>query len=602
MMKKIISLCGKVFIFLVLCGVTAGTVGAYMFIKGVESAPIPDSPESMSTTSAISIVASDGSPISTIQPPGGVREIVSSSQISPYMKDALTSAEDRTFDNNFGFSPRRIAAAAFGHLRGNDSSGGGSTITQQLVKNTLVGNEYSLQRKWKELLSSTRLTAAWSKDDIITAYLNTVYFGRGALGIEKAAQAYFGVHASELTPSQAALLAGVIQSPSAHDPAVNKDSAVERFNYVADQMERNGKVSDNDRQSMSFPQTIPSKPIDPSTGIMDYRGLIASQVMSELAKKGIRESDLFAQGATITTTIDPKVEKTIVDNAHDTQNRTGLLAAATSIDNSTGAIRGFYGGDEGQGYDRANNPQLTGSSFKIFTLAAALESGAVSLSTPISSDPYQIGNHTVNNSEGMSCGTCSVAEATKQSLNTSFYRIVDRLPKGPSSVRDMAHLVGVDAPLQDSDGSVNHSITLGTYGASMTQMAHGLSTILNGGIKHDAHIVDKVTNRNGQTTYFFTPSDQRVVKQSTSDGVRQALAPIADYSNNNGIGKPSYAKTGTTEHASVNGANRDGLMIGGSDNITTAVWVGTDNGAPINGLWGATYPASMWSSIMRQIG
>ena len=600
--QRMLTAMGKTLVLMVLMSVTIAVGASVFFINSVKSAPIPDAPYEMKTQSAIKIMYSDGkTPIATIQPPNGTREIVSSKNISTYMKDALIAAEDASFDSNFGFAPKRIASAAYGHLSGNQGAGGGSTITQQLVKNTVVGDEVSLDRKWKELLSSTKLTASWTKDDIITSYLNTVYFGRGALGVEKAAQAYFGKHASELSKAESVVLAGIVQSPSVHDPAVNKKSAGQRFSYVKKQMVKIGKMTQAQADAMTYPKTIAPKPLDPSTGLTEDTGLLAQQVLQELAAKKITKDDLLDAGATIVTTIDPVIQRIVTDSARAAQNSTGLLSAVVSIDNATGAVKGMYGGDDGMGYDRANNEQLTGSTFKIFTLAAGLESGAIGLDTQISSDPYQIGNHTVGNSEGMSCGSCSVADATRQSLNTSFYRIIDRLPNGASSVRDTARKLGVTSPLKESDGSVNHSITLGTYGTSMRDMAFATSTIINGGIKHSNHTVDYVSNRNNQVIYRTDTRGKRVISQSTSDDVKRALAPIADMSNGNGIGKPSYAKTGTTEHPSQPG-NRDGIMVGGSDTITTAVWMGMADGSGRSDLWGATHPGSLWSSIMRQIG
>lgn len=601
-MKTFARITGRILLVLFLIIATATVAGGFIFVKGVDAAPVPDNPQAIKTQSAIKIVASDKkTPIATIQPPNGVREVIDSRSISPFIKKSLIAAEDSSFEDNPGFNPKRIAAAAYGHLKGNTGAGGGSGITQQLVKNTLVGDEVSMERKWKELLSSTKLTASWDKDDIISSYLNVVYFGRGALGVEKAAQAYFGKHASELDLSESALLAGVIQSPSRHDPAVDEKSSHERFDYVKDQMKKHDLITQQEYDSMSFPHVVDPKPLDPSTGLDNETGHIATQVLLELASKGIKKDDLFDQGATIATTIDPKVQKAVVDSSRSAQDSTGLLSAVVSIDNATGAVKGMYGGDDGYGYDRADNDQLTGSTFKIFTLAAALNSGAVSLDTPISSDPYVIGNHTVNNSEGMSCGECSVAEATKQSLNTSFYRIVDKIPGGPSAVGDMAHKLGITSPLKESDGSVNHSITLGTYGTSMRDMAFATSTILNGGEKKTNHIVDNVSNRNGQVTYRTSPRSTRVISSKAANDVKSALEPIADYSNHNGIGKTSYSKTGTTEHPSLPG-NRDGLMVGGSDSLTTAVWMGMADGSPRSDLWGATYPATLWSTIMRQVG
>lgn len=603
-MKTFLTITRRSFIVVSLLVFTAVIAGAYIFINGVSKAEIPDSPGSLRSKSAITIYYDDGKTVlGKLQPPGGVREVIDSRKISPYMKDALIAAEDSSFRTNPGFAPQRIASAALGQLSGNTSAGGASGITQQLVKNTLVGDEVSLDRKWREILSATKLTAAWDKDDIISAYLNTVYFGRGALGIEKAAQAYFGVHASELNMSQSALLAGIIQSPSAHDPAVDATAAKKRFEYVKNQLHDNGMVSDKQYADMKLPQTIPPKPLDQSTGLTEYTGHLVSQVLMELNARGYSKDDLFDMGANIVSTVSLGVQNNIVDKATQREAATGLSTAVVSVDNATGAVKGMWGGGDGLGFNYAENPQnMTGSSFKVFTLAAALDSGAVGLNTPISSDPYQIGDHTVNNSDGMSCGTCSVAEATKQSLNTSFYRIIDRLPNGPKSVQEIAHKAGVNAPLADSDGTVNHSITLGVYGTTMEQLAHGFSTLINGGVKHSRHYVDNVKNRNNQLVYRFTDKPSRAIKQSTSEDMKKALAPIADYSNNNGIGRRSYSKTGTTEHPTAGpGFNRDGIMVGGDDKITTAVWFGTKNGDPIPGLWGAGEPAGLWSSIMRGI-
>lgn len=604
-MRMIFTFLRRAFVLLILLGVTAGLAAGFVFVHGVSQADIPTSPGSMKSKSAITFYYDDGTTVmGVIQPPGGVREIVETGKISPYMKEALIAAEDSSFYDNFGFAPQRIASAAYGRLSGQGAAaGGGSTITQQLVKNTLVGDEVTLERKWKEVLSATKLTAAWDKDEIITAYLNTVYFGRGALGVEKAAQAYFGVKASELSLSQSALLAGIVQSPSNHDPAVDPDSALERYNYVVGQMLDNGLITNEDREKMSFPETIPPAPLDKTTGLTDETGHVISQALMELNSKGYSKDDLFDAGASIVTTISPSIQKTISDQARQREQATGLNDAVVTIENNTGAIKGIWGGADGLGFNYANNPQnMTGSAFKVFTLAAALESGAVGLNTPISSEPYQLGDHTVGNSDGMGCGVCSVSEATKQSLNTSFYRIIDRLPDGAASVQRLAQSAGVDAPLSDSSGIVNHSITLGVYGTTMEQLAHGFSTLINGGVRYDRHFVDTVKNRNDQMIYRVNPGGERVISTTTSNDVKTALAPIADYSNGNGIGRPSYSKTGTTEHPTAGaGYNRDGIMVGGDDRFTTAVWFGTKNGDPIPGLWGSGAPASLWSSIMRSI-
>lgn len=578
-----------------------------VFAFGVKNADIPASPTSIGEKSAITFLANDGkTKIGVLQPENGSRKTVESFQISDNMKQAMVSAEDKTFYDNLGFNPKRIAAAAVGHLKGSDSAGGASGITQQFVKNNLVGDEYSLDRKWKEILSSTKLTAAWNKDDILTAYLNGVYFGRGANGIENASQAYFGIHASELNKSQSALLAGIVQSPSRHDPAVDPKAAQQRFDYVKQQMIDNGYISQEEKDSIKMPKTIPPKPISANIGVDSAKGHIINMALEELSKKGINKDKLFSIGAVITTTIDPNVQDTLEQTSRDVAQTNNVRVATVSTDPSTGGIRGIYGGDDGLGYNYATNPQMTGSTFKIFTLTAALENG-IGLGTQIDSSPYPAGNVTIENSDGMTCGVCSLADATKMSLNTSFYRLQDMLPEKQYTTKKVAQALGVNAPLTEPDGSTNKGITLGLYGVSPKQMSGGVSTIANKGIRNDTHIVDNVKTRNSQVFYVTNSHPTRVVPESVANEVDKALAPIAAYSNGHQLsGKTGYMKTGTVQLGNT-GQNRDAWVVGYTDKMATSVWVGTDSGRPLvnasgAAVWGAGLPADVWQRTMNVIG
>lgn len=605
--KKVFKFFTRTALVSALSIITVFIASVMVFINGVSSADIPESPNSIESESAITILASDGvTVISRLQPKDGTRIIVKPGRISVNMKNAIVSAEDRTFYDNFGFAPERIVKAALGHARGESGAGGGSTITQQLVKNILVGDEYSIERKWKEILSSTKLTASWNKDDIISSYLNTIYFGRGALGIESASQAYFGVHASELNKSQAALLAGIVQSPSNHDPAVNKKSAEDRFDYVTYQMHRNGYLDDQEYENISFPETLPPKPREVSTGIRDAKGHITSMALSELRKNGISEEKLYASGARIVTSIDINAQNGIEETSRRIAESNNVRVATVSTDPKTGSIRAIYGGDDGIGFNYATAENMTGSTFKVYTLAAALENG-IGLNTPISSDPYPVGNVVINNSGGMTCGTCSISEATKQSLNTSFYRIQDMLPKGAETTREMARRLGVDARLSEENGAVNAGITLGVYGTTPVQMSNGFATIANNGIRNDSHIVDSVYTRNGKLFYKTDSHPMRVLSDPITNEIDKALEPIAAYSNNHQLaGKTGYMKTGTVQLGDT-GQNRDAWVVGYTDNLSTAVWVGTDEGRPLVNayggmVWGAGLPADVWQEVMNNFG
>lgn len=590
-----------------LIAATMVVCGAGVFVYATSEAAIPDKRAAVEQQSAVTFLSADRSRVlAVIQPPGGARNVVDGKDIAQTMKNAIVSAEDRTFYEHLGFAPQRIAAAALGHARGRSDAGGGSTITQQLIKNTVGGDEYSLTRKIKEVFSAARLSAAWTKDDVLTTYLNLVYFGRGALGVEQAAQTYFGIHASQLDNAQAAFLAGLVQSPSGNDPAVDEQAARERFEYVTYQMHRNGYLSDEEYDAISFPKIMPPSQAPTSMGLTNENGHIVSMALAELAAKHIDKEELFASGATVVTSIVPAVQDSVVSSARNASHANNVRVAAAAVNPETGGIEGIYGGDDGLGFNYANEPQMTGSTSKIFALAAGLEQG-IGLGTQISSEPYVVGSLVLNNSDGMTCGTCSLAEATKQSLNTSFYRLQDMLRGGPADTRDMAHRLGVESPLSEEDGSVNRSVVLGAYGATMVDMAEAMGTIANGGTRSVRHIVNQVTTRHGRTLYAASTKKVQVISPMVAADIDRALEPIPAYSRGHALaGKIGYGKTGTVQLGDT-GENRDALMVGYTRRLAVAVWVGTDNGRPLRDahgamIWGASLPADVWKQILDQVG
>lgn len=586
---------------------TIAIIMGFMFAISVSHAEVPQEVKHIPDKRGITFMANDGKTVlGVLQPSNGLRNTVTSEQISQTMKEALVAAEDASFYTNPGFSGRRTAIAALQHASGNSAAGGASTVTQQLVKNTIVGDEVSINRKWNEMITATKMTMNWEKDEIITSYLNTIYFGRSALGIERAAQAYFGIPASQLNTAQSALLAGVIQSPSIHDPAVNEESSRQRFDYVVEEMRELGFIEEN--EVVEFPETIEYVPPQ-SIGLEGANGHIITTALAELDKIGYDLDKLYDIGATVITTIDMRAQDIVVGRAGAGARDNGVQVGVTAVDPHTGGIRAMYGGDDGQGFNYATSPQMIGSSFKVITLAAALENG-IGLGTNIDSSPYVTGDGAVlNNSEGMSCGNCSLAEATKQSLNTSFYRLQDMLPEGPVSTQKMAVALGIDeSKLEDEGGFVAKAITLGSYGVSTAEVAGAMATIANNGIKMKRHIVQAVKTDNGNTAYEFKDPGTRVLSDYTAGEIDKALAPIPAYSNGNQLsGKQGYGKTGTVQRGDVGGANRDAYMTGYTDNMGIAVWVGTDDGSPLvdaygASIWGAGLPATIWKDILNQIG
>ena len=397
-------------------------IPALLFGYAYTQYDVPE-PKELQPSQISTIVAGDGeTQLAKLVPPEGNRRQVTLDEIPDYVEDSVLAAEDREFWTNSGFSFTGLGRAVLGKLTGDASAGGGSTITQQYVKNTLVGDEYSYVRKIRELIYSVKMTNEWSKEDILNAYLNTVYFGRNAYGIEAASNAYFNKDAKDLTKEEGALLAGVIQSPSVLDPWVDEERSHARWDYVMDGLVEMGDLDQAERDQLVFPETRDPSEYSAYTEAPGAYGHIKNQVIDELSRVGITEDQLATGGLKVTTTIDMTVQNASTDAAHA---ELGVLqedarAAAVTIDPATGAVRGYYGGDDSNGWDYANSPLQTGSTFKIMTLAAALQQG-IDLNTYYSSAPYQLpGSQLVTNDVGAGCGSCSIAEAMKNSYNTSF--------------------------------------------------------------------------------------------------------------------------------------------------------------------------------------
>ncbi|NKV91980.1 penicillin-binding protein [Rhodococcus hoagii] len=572
-------------------------------------------PGDMKTNQVATILASDGTTeITRVVPPEGNRTEVTIDQIPAHVRNAVLAAEDRDFYSNPGFSVTGFARAARDNVLGRDSAGGGSTITQQYVKNALVGSERSLTRKMKELVISSKMAKQWSKDEILAAYLNTIYFGRGAYGIAAASKAYFGKPVEELTVSEGAVLAAVIQQPSGLDPEFNPTGAQSRWNYVLDGMVGSGTLNSADRAAAQFPQVIPSAEVDNGGGAGGPEGLVKQQVLQELSASGISEQDLNTEGLQITTTIDPKAQQAAIDavETYMEGEPEELRTAVVSVDPRSGAVRAYYGGQDGSGYDFAQAGLQTGSSFKVFGLAAALDQG-IPLSQMYDSGPLTVNGISIGNVEGESCGTCTIAEALKRSLNTSFYRQMLSMDNGPQAIADMAHkagipeeIPGVGKSLTEPDGNgPNNGIVLGQYQSRPLDMASAYATLAASGVYHQPYFVQKVVTADGTVLLDRgTPAGEERIDDAVADNTTAAMTPIAAYSRGHGLagGRPSASKTGTAQLGDT-GANKDAWMVGYTPSLSTAVWVGTEQGLPLVNsyggmIYGSGLPSDIWKATM----
>ncbi len=579
-------------------------------------------PGDIRTNQVSTILASDGSELAKIVPPEGNRVDVNIDQVPVHVRQAVIAAEDRNFYSNPGFSFTGFARAFKNNIFGGDTQGG-STITQQYVKNALVGAQRAgiggLVRKAKELVIATKMSGEWSKDDVLQAYLNIIYFGRGAYGISAASQAYFGKPVEQLTIADGALLAALIQRPSTLDPAVDLDGATERWNWVLDGMVDDHALAPRERAAQQFPPTVPPEQARARNQTTGPNGLIQRQVTRELMDLfNIDEQTLNTQGLQITTTIDPSAQKAAeaaVAKYMEGQNP-DMRTAVVSIDPHNGAVKAYYGGSDANGFDFAQAGVQTGSSFKVFALVAALEQG-IGLGYQVDSSPLTVNGIKITNVEGEGCGVCNIAEALKRSLNTSYYRLMLKLKNGPEDVAEAAHQAGVAGSFpgvahtlseDGKGGPPNNGIVLGQYQTRPFDMAAAYATLADSGIYHRPHFVQKVVNAEGRVLFDSTNSDnageQRIPKD-VADNVTSAMQPIAAYSRGHALsgGRPSAAKTGTTQLGDTD-ADKDAWMVGYTPSLSTAVWVGTTRGdIPLVSKWGGPIygsglPSDIWKATM----
>ena len=581
------------------------------------SAEVPD-PSAVQSNQIATVTAEDGTTVlAKIIPPEGNRTLVPLSEVPQTTRDAMLSAEDRDFYRNPGFSAAAYLRAGRDNLLGRDDAGGGSTITQQYVKNAFLSSERTLSRKMRELVISAKMARQWSKDDILAAYLNTIYYGRGAYGIAAAAQAYFAKPVAQLSLAEGAVLASVVRTPSILDPETHLDQLKARWNYVLDGMVGMGVLKLGDRDAVRFPDIVPpAKPDDDAAH--EPAGLLRTQVVRELHAAGISDQEINTGALKITTTIDPRAQQAALDAVHRTLDGQPpqLRSAVVSIDPRSGAIRAYYGGEDGVGYDFAQAPLQTGSSFKTFAVLAALQQG-YTLSSQLDSSPVTVNGVRVTNVEGESCGTCGMAEAFKRSLNTSFIRLTQAI--GPKAVADAAHQAGIpqEIPgvpgisLTEPDGIPAPSVVLGVYSVRPIDMASAYATIAASGNYHQPYLVQRVLAGDGRVLLDRAvpgagrplPQPQQRFSRDITDTATKAMQPIPGYSNGHNLaGRPSAAKTGTTQLGDT-GENKDAWMIGFTPSLSTAVWVGGDQSQPIRTagggmIYGSGLPSDIWKRTM----
>ena len=566
--------------------------------------PVP-SADDIAVTQVATFNYADDSPLATVRPDNVNRISVPLEQVPVPVQQAVLSAEDRSFFSNPGFDITGIGRAVINQLTG--GIGGGSTITQQYVKVTTGNDQNSLFRKFREVVLAAKISKEMTKEQILENYLNAIYLGRGAYGVQAASQAYFGKDVGQLSASEGAMLAGLIQSPSRWDPAKNLETSKDRWAFVLDGMVAQNWMTPDERARQQFPQWQESSGNQGGGIPGDDRGHIYNAARSELEKLGISETEINTQGLTVTTTVDPKAQEQAAEAIEKAMKGQPdkLRSSLVSVDPKSGAVLAYYGGENGVGLDYASVLKQPGSSFKPFVLAAALQApDPIGLgATYDGSSPQMLAGTKVTNSEGVSCGRCSVKEAMTKSINTVFYRM--GLDVGPAKVAEAAHQAGIPADLLPNPTG---GISLGDREVHPEDMAGAYATFAADGMKREPYLVSKVTASDGRVIFDrgSTDSGQQVMDPEVARNVTESMTDVASSSEIglNG-GRPVAAKTGTVQ-SGTEGENNDAWTVGYTPSVSTAVWVGTDDNTPIRNsagrpIYGRMLPGTIWQSFMNDV-
>jgi membrane peptidoglycan carboxypeptidase len=576
-------------------------------------------PTDLPAKQVATILYSDGSVMARIGPTN--RTDVTISQVPEAVRFDVLAAEDRGFYSESGISFRGTARAALNDLKGGNTQGG-SGITQQYVKNVYLNDSRTLSRKLKELAIAVKIDRQYSKNQILEWYLNTIYFGRGAYGIQAAAQAYFGVNVEKLTLNQGAMLAGLIQAPSDYDPAVAPTLARQRWNYVLDGMVSTGHLGAGTRAGLTFPKTV--RPSTTQLGSTGPVGLIVNRVKAELSADGVDEAELNTGGLRILTTIDKSAQQKAQDAiakayAHPTAKQKNLKKALVAITPATGAVVAYYGGANGKSsyVDYAQAWRQPGSSFKPYTLATALQQNvdgkkpAYNLSSRFDAkSPVRIeGTLLHNDPSDPTSGHFTLKQSMTQSLNTVYATLAHDV--GDANVAATAHAMGIPAVRPGTktktlqlNGSTGFRIGIGGYEVRPIDQATGYATIANGGTTHPSYFVQKVTTSTGRTIFTRKTKGTRALDPKVANDTAFGMEGVAAFAKQTlADGRTVACKTGTAGIEATS-KNSDAWMVGFTTQISVASWVGSNSLSPIynnsgSSMYGRNNAGTAWKLFMN---
>ena len=522
------------------------------------------------------------------------RRSVDLDQISPYVLEGVVDTEDVRFYQHNGVDPQGIVRAVFAQLAG--GSEGASTITQQLVRNTVLSDEQfdmTLKRKVREAYIAIQMEKVYTKDQILNMYLNTIYFGHSAYGIQAASITYFNKNASDLTLAEAATLAGLPQSPSSYDPFVNPEAATSRRNQVLDHMLSSGDITQEEHDAAAAePMALSEGSVTDSQGSYPY----FTDYVKQLLLEDFDQDTVMQGGLKVYTTLDPVAQEAAQDAVATQLDRIGndqLDAALVAVDPDTGYIKALVGGKDYSSYQynlATQAERQPGSSFKLITLVAAINEGMNPQVYLNCNSPLQMSSTwKVQNFNNASYGTISLTKAFALSSNTGFVQVINAI--GADKVVTMAKAMGITADMQAYD-----SLTLGTANVTPLQMAEVYATVATNGVHRDAIAITKIEDRNGNTVYEHQDSPTQAVPAAVAQAAREVSYGVTKgdgtanvVASTMRVNQPVGGKTGTSENY------RDLWFCGYTPQYAVAVWCGYHQEAAVRvyGSYGHPYNTSV---------
>ncbi|HET6780792.1 MAG TPA: penicillin-binding protein 1A [bacterium] len=571
-------------------GALAGVAASFSLVPDISKVYDPPS-------EATRIYAATGELIASVYREN--RDYVTLEQIPLVMQQAVIAIEDERFYQHSGIDLQAIARAAWRNLQARELREGGSTITQQLARSVFLTSERTLKRKVAEALLAIEIERRLSKREILERYLNQVYFGQGAYGIEMAAQVYFSKPASELGLGESAMLAGLVRAPSRYSPYRNLELARYHQRLVLRRMVQLGYITRERAYEAGARQPI-TLARQRNVGLTSIRApYFVSYILPHLLER-YGEEQVYRGGLQVYTTLDPSMQSAAdravrdgLEEAHNARLNVSQ-AAVVAIDARSGYIRAMIGGSDwtqtqfNRAYQARRQP---GSAFKPFIYTTAIEAGwrpwKMLLDAPVS---YWsgAGYWRPKNYDKKFRGPVTLRRALEQSINVPAVRTMRKL--GPERVITVARRMGIQSPLEP-----NLSLALGSSDVTVLEMASAYATLANMGIYSEPIAIRQVVDQQGKVLEQNGPRRQPALEVEVAYRMIDIMKGVITHGTGRAarIGRPAAGKTGTSDD------HRNAWFIGFTPHISTAVWVGNDDNSPMRKVVGGTVPARIWAAFMR---